>query len=87
MGFGYRRQATPYGQGVDTLEQLGGMMTYCWLELASDPPLLARGVRSARAGFRVAADPRAASIGAPPLRALMLSATPAPVASVPCKGE
>jgi CubicO group peptidase (beta-lactamase class C family) len=41
MGFGYRRQATPYGQGVDTLEQLGGMMTYCWLELTSDPPVLA----------------------------------------------
>lgn len=45
------------------------------LAAASDPPLLARGVRSTRAGFRVAADPRAASIGAPPLRALMLSAT------------
>jgi CubicO group peptidase (beta-lactamase class C family) len=41
MGFGYRRQQTPYGQGIDTLEQLGGMMTYCWLELRSDPPLLA----------------------------------------------
>ncbi|GGK76619.1 serine hydrolase domain-containing protein [Mangrovihabitans endophyticus] len=40
MGFGYRTQATPYGQGVDTLEQLGGMMTYCWLEPRSEPSLI-----------------------------------------------
>jgi CubicO group peptidase (beta-lactamase class C family) len=40
MGFGRRRQVTPYGQGPDTLEQLGGMMTYCWMELHADEPLL-----------------------------------------------
>jgi CubicO group peptidase (beta-lactamase class C family) len=40
MGFGLRRQATPYGQGEYTLEQLGGMMTYCWLEMGSDQPLI-----------------------------------------------
>ena len=40
MGFGRRRQATPYGQGPDTLEQLGGMMTYCWMQLATDRPLI-----------------------------------------------
>jgi CubicO group peptidase (beta-lactamase class C family) len=40
MGFGHRRQATPYGQGPGTLEQLGGMMTYCWLELTGGSPLI-----------------------------------------------
>jgi CubicO group peptidase (beta-lactamase class C family) len=40
MGFGRRKQATPYGQSAQTLEQLGGMMTYCWMELSGDEPLL-----------------------------------------------
>ena len=40
MGFGHRRNATPYGQGPDTFEQLGGMMTYCWMRLGTDTPLL-----------------------------------------------
>jgi CubicO group peptidase (beta-lactamase class C family) len=40
MGFGYRRQATPYGQGSNTLEHLGSKMTYCWLDLRQDEPLL-----------------------------------------------
>jgi CubicO group peptidase (beta-lactamase class C family) len=40
MALGRRRQATPYGQGPDTLEQLGGMMTYCWMELHADEPVL-----------------------------------------------
>jgi CubicO group peptidase (beta-lactamase class C family) len=40
MGFGRRRQATPYGQGPDTIEQLGGMMTYCWMQLVADQPLI-----------------------------------------------
>lgn len=40
MGFGRRPQVTPYGQRPDTLEQLGGMMTYCWMQLATDQPLI-----------------------------------------------
>jgi CubicO group peptidase (beta-lactamase class C family) len=40
MGFGHRREATPYGQGPDTFEQLGGMMTYCWMRLSTDAPVL-----------------------------------------------
>jgi CubicO group peptidase (beta-lactamase class C family) len=40
MGFGYRRSATPYGQGPGTLEHLGSKMTYCWLDLHSEEPLL-----------------------------------------------
>ncbi|GGM54569.1 hypothetical protein GCM10012275_27130 [Longimycelium tulufanense] len=40
LGFGYRRSGTPYGQGRDTLEHLGSKMTYCWMELRSEEPLL-----------------------------------------------
>jgi CubicO group peptidase (beta-lactamase class C family) len=40
MGFGHRSDATPYGQGPNTIEQLGGMMTYCWMRLGTDTPLL-----------------------------------------------
>ncbi|MCA1561428.1 MAG: beta-lactamase family protein [Chloroflexi bacterium] len=40
MGFGLRRQATPYGQGAGTCEQLGGMMTYCWLDRHAEVPLI-----------------------------------------------
>lgn len=40
MGFGFRGRATPYGQGPHTLEHLGSKMTYCWLELHRDDPLL-----------------------------------------------
>jgi CubicO group peptidase (beta-lactamase class C family) len=40
MGFGHRRQVSPYGQAPDTLEQLGGMMTYCWMQLSGDQPLV-----------------------------------------------
>jgi CubicO group peptidase (beta-lactamase class C family) len=32
MGFGYRRQTTPYGQGPGTLEHMGNMMTYFWYD-------------------------------------------------------
>jgi len=45
---------------------------------ASDPSLLAGGVRTADGRFRVAADPRASSIGGPPMRSLMAAAA-APV--------
>lgn len=40
MGFGYRSQATPYGQGAGTIEQLGSKMTYCWLDPRPDDPLI-----------------------------------------------
>jgi hypothetical protein len=40
MGFGHRSDATPYGQGPNTIEQLGGMMTYCWMRLGTETPLL-----------------------------------------------
>jgi CubicO group peptidase (beta-lactamase class C family) len=32
MGFGYRGNATPYGQGPGTLEHLGSKMTYLWYD-------------------------------------------------------
>ena len=41
----------------------------------SDPALLARGVTTADGRFRVAADPRAGSIGAPAMESLMAAAT------------
>jgi pimeloyl-ACP methyl ester carboxylesterase len=47
-------------------------------EAAADPRLLVGGVREADGRFRVAADPRAASIGAPPMESMM-RATVAPV--------
>lgn len=40
MGFGYRRSATPYGQGPGTLEHLGNIMTYFWLDPRGGDPLL-----------------------------------------------
>lgn len=40
MGFGYRREATPYGQGPSTVEHLGSKMTYCWLDPRPERPLL-----------------------------------------------
>jgi pimeloyl-ACP methyl ester carboxylesterase len=47
-------------------------------EAASDPRLLAGGVRTENGRFRVAADPRAPSIGGPPMDSLMAAAA-APV--------
>ena len=40
MGFGFRSQATPYGQPAGTLEHMGYKMTYFWLELHLDNPLI-----------------------------------------------
>jgi CubicO group peptidase (beta-lactamase class C family) len=40
MGFGYRTQATPYGQGAGTIEHFGSKMTYFWLDPRSDAPVI-----------------------------------------------
>jgi len=40
LGFGFRRQPTPYGQGPGTLEYLGYKMTYFWMDPAAHDPLL-----------------------------------------------
>jgi CubicO group peptidase (beta-lactamase class C family) len=40
LGFGFRRQQTPYGQGPGTLEYLGYKMTYFWIDPSADDPLL-----------------------------------------------
>jgi CubicO group peptidase (beta-lactamase class C family) len=40
MAFGYRSTATPYGQGPGTLDHLGNIMTYFWLDPRGDDPLL-----------------------------------------------
>ena len=40
MGFGFRPQTTPYGQGAGTLEHLGHMMTYFWLDPCPGNPLI-----------------------------------------------
>lgn len=40
MGFGFRAQATPYGQGMGTLEHMGYKMTYFWYDPGKENPLL-----------------------------------------------
>lgn len=40
MGFGFRGQATPYGQGAGTVEHMGFKMTYFWYDPAPGFPLL-----------------------------------------------
>ncbi|HMB92933.1 MAG TPA: serine hydrolase domain-containing protein [Rhodothermales bacterium] len=40
MGFGYRRQTTPYGQGAGTLEHFGSKMTYLWYDPHPEEALL-----------------------------------------------
>jgi CubicO group peptidase (beta-lactamase class C family) len=39
MGFGYRGQATPYGQGAGSVEHMGYKMTYFWLDPRQGDPL------------------------------------------------
>jgi CubicO group peptidase (beta-lactamase class C family) len=40
MGFGFRAQTTPYGQGAGTLEHMGYKMTYFWYDPQPDNPLV-----------------------------------------------
>jgi hypothetical protein len=40
MGFGYRGQTTPYGQGPGTIDHLGNIMTYFWYDPRPDNPLM-----------------------------------------------
>ncbi len=40
MAFGYRGTASPYGQGVGTLDHLGHLMTYFWYDPRPDDPLM-----------------------------------------------
>ncbi len=40
MGFGYRSQATPYGQSAGTLEHMGYKMTYFWYDPQPQAPLI-----------------------------------------------
>jgi len=40
MGFGFRTQQTPYGQGAGTVEHLGFKMTYFWYEPHLEHPLV-----------------------------------------------
>lgn len=40
MGFGFRSQTTPYGQGTGTLEHMGRYMTYFWYDPRPEAPLL-----------------------------------------------
>ena len=40
MGFGFRAQPTPYGQGSGTLEHMGYKMTYFWYDPKPKEPLL-----------------------------------------------
>jgi len=40
MGFGFRSQATPYGQSAGTLEHMGYKMTYFWYEPRLEQPLI-----------------------------------------------
>jgi len=40
MGFGFRGQPTPYGQGPGTIEHMGYKMTYFWYDPAPDNPSL-----------------------------------------------
>jgi CubicO group peptidase (beta-lactamase class C family) len=40
MGFGYRGQTTPYGQGPGTIEHFGSKMTHFWYDPRPDNPLM-----------------------------------------------
>jgi CubicO group peptidase (beta-lactamase class C family) len=40
MALGYRSTMTPYGQGPGTLDHLGNLMTYFWLDPRPDDPVL-----------------------------------------------